>query len=54
MTCPICASLADAGLVQDHPDYENPEMGDQYHGQYDPNGDMSEFDSLIDYPEGES
>lgn len=33
MTCPICA---EALMEQDHPDYPNPQAGDQWHGQYDP------------------
>jgi hypothetical protein len=31
--CPVCAAL---GIEHDHVLYDNPELGDQYHGQYDP------------------
>jgi len=36
MTCPICADLAVAGKEQDHPDYPDPQVGDLYHGQFNP------------------
>lgn len=33
MHCSVCEEL---GIESDHPEYPNPELGDDYHGQYDP------------------
>jgi hypothetical protein len=40
MSCPIFDDLV---IEQNHPDYPDPQMGDEWHGQYDPDGDMSEL-----------
>lgn len=33
MNCPICTDL---NIEPDHPNYPNPELGDDWHGQYNP------------------
>lgn len=33
MDCPVCAEV---GIEPDHPDYPDPVLGDDYHGQFDP------------------
>ena len=33
---PGCAICSAVGKPVDHPLYDNPQVGDQFHGQYDP------------------
>ena len=34
--CPVCLDLEQGGHLQHHTFYEGAELGDEYHGQFDP------------------